>query len=159
MANYNKQMQDIWKDYEQAGMPTPTTTRDVAAWAIRQGLWRPQPSDVIARCAEDLAKALREEYRTDSRGRRYRAKHAVRTQVNGQQQVFWADIDKAPRAHMEKAFAWRRQQVVGDCFQLKTDVDVYNDAHSQEQPIQMVLDFTVDVEELQLEQTETGAAA
>lgn len=34
---------------------------------------------------------------------------------------------RAPHDHMEKAFAQRREQVVGDLVQLKTDVDVYND--------------------------------
>jgi hypothetical protein len=49
---------------------------------------------------------------------------------------------------MERAFAQRRQQIVGDCFQLRTDVDVYNDNHLGGSPIQLVLDFTRDVEEM-----------
>ena len=66
----------------------------------------------------------------------------------GRQFTLWADIDTAPRAHMERAFAQRRQQIVGDCYQLKTDVDCYNDSHPAEHPIQIILDFTKDVEEL-----------
>lgn len=64
----------------------------------------------------------------------------------------WADMDndKAPRDHFVKSFAQRRQQVVGDCYQLKTDVDVYNGKNAAQQPIQVPLDFTLDVEELQL---------
>ena len=49
---------------------------------------------------------------------------------------------------MERAFAQRRQQIVGDCLQLRIDVDVYNDNHPDERPIQLVLDFTRDVEEM-----------
>ncbi|WP_394809624.1 hypothetical protein [Nitrosomonas sp.] len=49
---------------------------------------------------------------------------------------------------MEKAFAQRRRQVIGDCYQLKTDVDCYNNAHSSELPINLVLDFTMDVKEI-----------
>ncbi len=50
---------------------------------------------------------------------------------------------------MERAFAQRREQIVGDCHQLKTDVDVYNDmaATKGSEKIQMVLDFTEDVAE------------
>ena len=48
------------------------------------------------------------------------------------------------------SFAQRRQQIVGDCFQLKTDVDVYNGKCPAMQPIQVPLDFTLDVEEMQL---------
>ena len=51
---------------------------------------------------------------------------------------------------MEKAFAQRRDQIVGDCVQLKTDVDVYNDMNRDKQPeIQLVLDFADDVAERQ----------
>lgn len=64
----------------------------------------------------------------------------------------WADMDdaKAPRDHFVRSFAQRRQQIVGDCFQLKTDVDVYNEKNAEQRPIQVPLDFTLDVEELQL---------
>ena len=54
----------------------------------------------------------------------------------------------APHSHFEKSFAQRRQQIVGDCLQLRTDVDVYNDKRLPVEPIQIVLDFTLDVEEL-----------
>jgi hypothetical protein len=50
---------------------------------------------------------------------------------------------------MERAFAQRRKQIVGDCAQLKTDVDHYNEAHSDEQPIQMVFDFRDDLAEIE----------
>ena len=51
---------------------------------------------------------------------------------------------------MERAFAQRRDQIIGDCLQLKTDVDVYNDLNRGKQPvIQLVLDFTDDVAERQ----------
>lgn len=72
----------------------------------------------------------------------------------------WADMDdvNAPRDHFVRSFAQRRQQIVGDCFQLKTDVDVYNDKNPAQQPIQVPLDFTLDVEELQLPLNERKAA-
>jgi hypothetical protein len=111
-------------------------------------LWEPRQADIISQCADDLARAFREEYRTDPHGRRYRTKHAVRITRGGVQYSLWADIDSAPRSHMERAFAQRRQQIVGDCFQLRTDVDVYNDNHLGAPPIQLVLDFTRDVEEM-----------
>jgi hypothetical protein len=60
---------------------------------------------------------------------------------------------------MEKAFAQRREQIVGDCDQLRTDVDAYNDMNRGKQPeIQMVLDFTDDVAERQLARR-TGSRA
>lgn len=53
----------------------------------------------------------------------------------------------APREHMQRAFVQRREQVVGDLVQLATDVDAYNDMHKDAVPIQLVRDFTDDVEE------------
>jgi hypothetical protein len=50
---------------------------------------------------------------------------------------------------MELAFAQRRKQVVDDCRQLKLDLDSYNDSKRTERPIQIVFDFTVDLEELE----------
>jgi hypothetical protein len=145
----NEQMQSIWKHYEEDGMPIPATARDVAEWAVAHDLWRPRPIDTIAQCAEELSKALREDYRTDRFGRRYRAKHAVKIKVNGVQFTLWADLNTAPRDHMEKAFAQRRGQIVDDCHQLKIDVDCYNDAHSNDERIQLVLDFTMDIMEIE----------
>ena len=51
---------------------------------------------------------------------------------------------------MEVAFQQRRQQIVMDCLQLKTDVDSYNENRKPESPIQMVFDFTDDLTELEL---------
>ncbi|MNY57981.1 hypothetical protein D3C86_1942640 [compost metagenome] len=64
----------------------------------------------------------------------------------------------APREHFVRSFSQRRQQIVGDCYQLKTDVDVYNMKDSAQEPIQINLDFTYDVEELQLPYTESKVA-
>jgi hypothetical protein len=41
----------------------------------------------------------------------------------------------------------RRRQIVGDCQQLKNDVDHFNDCHASEQPIRTLFDFTDDVSE------------
>jgi hypothetical protein len=151
MSKYTEELQKFWKRYElEHGSNSAFSAHDVASWAFGKGYWKPRPKDVIEQLADELARAWREEYRTDSLGRRYRAKHAVRTQqANGKQTTLWEDIDTAKRPHMEKAFAQRRRQIVGDCIQLKTDVDVFNDIHSSEKPIQVVLDFSKDVEEAQ----------
>lgn len=124
----------------------------VAAWAYKNGLHKPNLRTVIDAIAADISQVFREEYRTDENGQRYRAKHAVRSKNGDKSMSLWADMDdeRAPRSHFVRSFAQRRQQIVGDCFQLKTDVDVYNAKDSTQKPIQIPLDFTYDVEELQL---------
>lgn len=160
MATYTEQLQAIWRRYEEAEMPIPATAKEVAAWAIKQGLWEPRPSDIVSRCADDLARAAREEYRTDAKGRVYRARHPAKFLKDGQLRFEWADIDTASRDHMQRAFSLRRKQIVGDCYQLKTDVDHFNDHRPSEPPIQLILDFTDDVAEMEaMDETEFDEAA
>lgn len=148
MATYSQQMQDLFRKYRAEVSAEPTDLRTVAAWAISKNLWAPRPVDVQAQCARDMADALREEYRTDKKGRRYRANLAVTTSKDGKQLSFWGDVDTAPRSHVEKNIQQRRRSIVNDCLQLRVDTDHYNDAHPGEPQIQLVLDFRDDVEEM-----------
>ena len=160
MSAYHDALQRFWTAYEQEhGKGAVVDAQEVASWAIKHGYWKPRPQDIVDQLAEDLKRAWREEYRVDALGRRYRAKHAVRITRDGKQASLWADMDTAPRQHMERAFAQRRQQIVGDCLQLKIDVDVYNDRDSSVAPIPLVLDFTDDVDEAQRVQTRSLRAA
>jgi hypothetical protein len=110
--------------------------------------------------AGQMAQALRDELGTDAKGRRYRLNHAVRITKAGVQHTFWAMMGFASHDHMEKTFAQRREQIIGDCYPLKIDVDVYNDMNSdKKQEVQLVLDFTEDVAEReQLENSGDKAA-
>lgn len=148
MSNKFEYLQEIYRLYVEAGQRIPASSHEIAAWAIEKRLWTPKPADVVKQCAEELSRAFREEYHTDRLGRRVRSKHAVRDQRNGEQLVLWADMESASRRHMEMAFQQRRRQVVGDCLQLKIDVDSYNDSRPDEKPIQLILDFTDDVNEV-----------
>lgn len=69
---------------------------------------------------------------------------------DGAQLVLWADMRTATHQHMSLALQQRRHQIVGDCRQLKMDVDSYNDNRLPVQPIQVIFDFTYDLEELAL---------
>jgi hypothetical protein len=147
MSTYNEQMQKYVAEYRADGGEWPTTSREMAAWIINKGLWKPQSSELISICAEQLARAMREEYVIDPQGRKVRSKHAARIQ----QTVLWDDIRTASREHMVIAFQQRRQQIVGDCHQLKLDLDSYNENKNDGKPIQMVFDFTEDLNELESE--------
>lgn len=149
MAKFSEQMQAIFDRYSEEVDSSPVSLDNVAAWAIEQGLYRPQPRDVVKLCREALAESLRQEKRIDAQGRKYRAKHSVRTNIGGVQLSLWADIDNAPRSFMEKSFSQRRKAIADDCFQVKQDVDHFNDENPTELPIQIVLDFTDDVAEME----------
>lgn len=147
MTTRNEQLQKAWHLFEKAHGNVPASAREAIIWAVREGLVplpEVDPYDVLA---EDMARALREEYATDRQGRRYRVNHAVRVTKHGVQHTMWAMLETAPREHMQRAFVQRREQVVGDLVQLATDVDAYNAMHRNEEPIQLVLDFAADVAE------------
>ncbi len=144
---YNGQLQRLVNKYIEAGEIWPTTSHKLAAWALNNKLWAPQKSEVINICAEQIARAMREEYIVDPQGRKVRAKHAAKIE----QAVLWDDIRTASREHMQIALQQRRQQIVGDCHQLKLDVDSYNENKNDGIPIQMVFDFTIDLIEMEME--------
>jgi hypothetical protein len=150
MATKAEQLQYIWHQFEAETDHLPSGTREVGEWAVSRGLIglpKIDPYDVLA---GQIANALREETTEDASGRRYRVNHAARITKNGVQHTFWAMMNFAPHAHMEISFAQRREQVIGDCVKLKTDVDAYKALNAgQHEPIQLVLDFTEDVEERQ----------
>ncbi|MGD0631789.1 MAG: hypothetical protein ABR987_20855 [Terracidiphilus sp.] len=141
--------QGLVQMYRDAGQPWPASTHDMGEWAVSTGHFEASRDFAVNQCAELLSRSMREEYLTDAKGRRVRKYHAARVRLEGKQLTLWADIETAPRRHMELAFAQRRKQVVDDCRQLKLDVDSYNDSKPKERPIQIVFDFTVDLEELE----------
>jgi hypothetical protein len=145
--SYNEQLQELYRKYEKDGHMQPFTMHELAAWAYDHGLCQPQRSTIVNRLAEDFSRAMRAEFHIDSQGRRVRTKHVATFERNGKQYALWADIRMASRDHMERSFQQRRQGIVGDCRQLKTDVDSYNENQNRDETIQLVLDFTEDVAE------------
>lgn len=149
---YVEQIQHLVAEYIDAGESWPAPSRTIARWMIRTKRWDRGEATLVDLCARDIARALREEYHTDPQGRRVRTKHAARLPAipgSEEQMTFWNDIRTAPRDFMERAFKQRRNQIVGDCAQLKTDVDSYNDNASKSEPIQMLFDFTDDLAEME----------
>lgn len=152
MSGYSNAVKDYIERYKREvsndGLLDP---HDLAGWAYKKGLHKPNVKTIIDIIAADIAQVFREEYRTDRFGRRYRAKHAANTKIGNKTLSLWGDLDdpNAPHDHFVRSFAQRRSQIVGDCCQLKTDVDVYNDTRRPNEPVQVVLDFTLDVEEMQ----------
>ena len=148
MATYSEQMQALANQYLKETGLIEATAREMAAWAIGKGLWAPQPSALIRQCADEFARAMREEFITDPQGRRVRVKHMAIMERDGEQIPLWADMRKTTRKHMQHAFQQRRQSIVGDCRQLKNDVDSYNENFNSADAIQVVFDFTDDLAEL-----------
>jgi hypothetical protein len=143
-----EKLQAIWHLYESEHQHKPARTSEAIAWAVKKHLLREPPAVPGVKVLERrLANALRQEYDT-YKGRRYRVNHAVHVSTGGRQQSFWAIMGYAEHDFMVRAFGQRREQVVGECSQLHTDVIVYNDMNDGKiEPVELRLDFTDDVEE------------
>ncbi len=156
--SYKQAMQDIWKLYEKEQHGSePLSIGECFAWAKRKGLWAPKPVDVAKIFNREMADALREETRVDSSGREYRARHCVRKSAGGVQLSLWGDIDKVSRGFFEESLQQRRKGLVDFGYQMKMDVDHFNEFRVPEEPILLVLDITEDVAEREaLEKDDKG---
>ena len=117
-----------------------------------------QPGPSIKGCGnppEARLSSSRENWRERCGRNTLSIRKAVRFAPNTQiaqgavQSTLWDDIRTADPSHMRIAFQQRRQQIVGDCKQLKTDVDSYNENGNPDEPIQLELNFTQDIAELE----------
>lgn len=50
---------------------------------------------------------------------------------------------------MEKSVRQRRDGAINDCFQMKMDIDHFNEAYPNQVPLPLFLDFTDDVAEME----------
>jgi hypothetical protein len=151
LSTYDGNMLQIWEQYQQEVSPDPTDLRDMGAWARKKGLWAPRPIDVDTSFARDMADVLRKQVRTDKDGRKYRAFIPASGKGRDGLPLFkWADIDVAPRSHVEKGIQGERRQIANDCFALAMKVDHYNATHADEEPLQVPFNFEEDIEEMKI---------
>jgi len=71
--------------------------------------------------------------------------------------MLWDDIRTAEPEHMERSVRLRRQQIVGDCCQLKRDRNSYNDNNTYGAKLPLSLNFEKDVAEREAMEDSTGA--
>ena len=144
-----KQNKRIVKEYRLSGSPWPASAREIAAWALRNEKWRIPLSAAEKKCAEEMAEAMRQEYYWDRKGRKVRLLHPAKVKRQGVLFTEWDDIRTAPRGHMQISFQQHRKKIVGECRQLKTDLVSCNDAHADDQPLQISFNFNMDLAELE----------
>ncbi len=146
MAAY-RQYQNFIRFYKQRTGETDVDMHKVAEMAKEMGWELPKPPDPVDLLAKRFSRAARQEIRRDNvTGKPYRANHAYRIGSGPRQLTLWVDIDEVDRKKMKKSLVWRREQMVGDGLQLTLDADHWNRVHPDEEPIQVPMDFTDDIE-------------
>jgi hypothetical protein len=147
MANLSEQLLRIVEDYRVQGNPWPASREQIAEWAVANDRYKLTRGMAVSQCAERLSRAMGLEHVKDRKGRSVRKYYAAPVRENGQLVMKWDDWN-AEKPFMEIAAANRRNQILGQCWQLKNDMDSYSDRRCPEQPIQMDFNFNVDLEEL-----------
>lgn len=145
----NEQLQSLISLYKTETGNKSVDMDLVADWAIKKGAQLPKPKTAKELFIMQLSDAARNEYKVDEKtGYSYRVNHALRVQnKDGRQHTLWVGMDDATRNQMLTSLTNRRQQMVGDATQLKTDELIWNSRNLDKDPIQLVMDFTYDVEE------------
>lgn len=140
-------MQGVIRLYKEKTGQSEVDMRKVAEFAVSIGWRLPAPVSLIDRLAREFSQAAREEIRYDQQtGKPYRANHVIVQKQGATQLHLWIDIDEAPRKPMVKSLIMRREQMVADGLQLTLDADHWNAIHPSEEPIQIPMDFTDDVQ-------------
>jgi hypothetical protein len=147
MPTFNEQLVRIVEDYRATGQAWPATREQIAEWAVANDRYQLTRGMAVSQCAEKLSRAMGLEHIRDSKGRSVRKYYAARIRESGQLVMKWDDLN-AERPFMEVAAANRRNQVLGQCWQLKNDIDSYNERRCPDEPIQIDFNFNVDLEEL-----------
>ena len=148
MTTLNDQLLQIVEDYRASGEPWPATKDQIAEWAVANDRYQLTKGMAVRQCADRIARSLRLEHIKDPKGRSVRKYYAARVLEDGQLTMKWDDWN-AERPFMEIATANRRNQILGECRQLKNDVDSYNERRCPDEPIQVEFNFAVDLEELE----------
>jgi hypothetical protein len=148
VSTFNEQLVKIVEDYRATGRPWPASAEQMAEWAVEQDRFQLTRGMAVSQCKEKIARAMRLEHLRGRMGRSIRKYYAARLLENGQLVMKWDDLN-AERPFMEVSTANRRNQILGECHQLKNDVESYNERRCPEEPIQVEFNFTVDLEELE----------
>ena len=143
-------LQEIVRKYQEAGNSLPASPKDIARWAIDNRHWAPRPEAIVSQCADQLARAMSVEYFEDAEGNRIRAKHAVVSPEGPHQYVIWDDMRTGDPRMLKVSLQQRRGHIVHECKQLKNDKDYLNTYRCPEEPMPMVFNFELDLEEMEL---------
>lgn len=147
MATLNEQLMRIVEDYRAAGQPWPATKLEIGEWAIANDRYQLTRGMAVSQCAEKIGRAMGLEHVKDEKGRTVRKYYVAGIREDGQFVMKWDDLN-ADRPFMEVAAANRRNQILGQCWQLKNDIDSYNERRCPDEPIQLDFNFNIDLEEL-----------
>jgi hypothetical protein len=136
-----EQLLRIRDGYRAAHNNEPASAREMADWAVAQEMYKLPVFATARRCAEELADVMRQDHMMVDGGRRVRTMHSW----TSEQRTLWDHIRTITRDNMKLSMALKRNGMVGEVKQIKTDLDFFNDLHADEAPLQMSFNFERDL--------------
>lgn len=139
------------KDGQERGNPGEEhTSLEIAAYLFYQRKLEPQARSQIQLLAKDVSRAMSTQTIIDSKGRRVRKKLCYRRKATNPDgttytQATWFDKDFAPPNVKEAIFDQRRDSVANIVWQLKQDIDHYNEFDNPGAQYQTTFDFMGDM--------------
>ena len=142
-----QEMQRLIRAYKDETREREVDMHQVAIYAHKKGWPLPKPPSPLDLLARQFTQAAGDEIKYDSQtGKPYRVYHAIPVK-NGQLSLFvYIDIDEAKRIPMLKSLVNRREQMVSDGAQLTFDMEHWNRINPTEEPIDLPMDLTPDIE-------------
>jgi hypothetical protein len=137
----HEQLLRIKADYRKAHNNAPATARDIADWAVREGMYKLKPNAAERQLASELADAFRIQYMDDGHGHRVRVNHSVQKP----QGSLWDEIQTISRDDMKLSVAQKRTGMAGEAKQIQRDLNYFNELHTDEPPLQTSFDFNGDL--------------
>jgi hypothetical protein len=142
-----KDMQRMIRAYRDETGEHELDMKRVAKWAAGKGWPLPRPHDPLEMLAKEFTEAAREEVGHDKKtGKPFRIYHALKVSHGDTQLHLFVDIEEATRDQMTVSLVNRREQMVSDGLMLTYDQDHWNAEHPSEEPIQLPMDLTFDIE-------------
>ncbi len=142
-----KDMQRLIRHYKDETGERELDMHKIAKWAAGKGWPLPALPDPLDLLAKKFKEAARDEIEYDKKtGKPYRVYHALKTSHGATQLHLFIDIEDATRDQMLVSLVSRREQMVSDGVMLKYDEDHWNAQHPNDEPIQLPMDFTFDIE-------------
>lgn len=126
------------------------TSLEIAAYLYYQRKLEPQAKSQIQLLAKDVSRAMTTQHKIDGKGRRVRQKLCYKRRVTNPDgstyvQATWFDKDFTPPTVKEAIFDQRRDSAVNLVWQLKQDIDHYNEFDNPGAEYQTTFNFVGDM--------------
>ncbi|MDI7862526.1 hypothetical protein MRS76_11195 [Rhizobiaceae bacterium n13] len=160
MANFSEQVVHLWEEWVAETGNESADPGDFVDWALLNRRLSPNPLDIKQMLRRQVTQSLRQARRWDEDGCfTYRAFQSATLFEGGQAIKHYFDTDTGGSpALRQKSVKQRRDAIASDVYRAVCDVERMNKVHQDEQQLNFFTDFTDDVAELRIAESDDDDA-